>query len=123
MFRFKRNQVVQHFFLPFGEGHGCLQCFAFRNPSCRGNGRLLKRAPVYFSTATLGEKKAKCQPPFFYFSSLCFLNPGWDLLYIFSDAEALSFRSRRRGLHRISQRRPYYFLCFACPRRSLQRVI
>src|SRR5256885_7840686 len=66
-------------------------------------------------------KESEVSTSFFYFPSLCSLTSRPHLLYIFSDAEALSFRSRRRRFHRMSQRHPYCFLGLACSRRSLWR--
>src|SRR6267154_1335930 len=69
-------------------------------------------------------KESEVSTSFFLFSfSLFFITSRPHLLYIFSDAEAFSFRTRRRRFHRISQRHPYYFLGFACARRSLHRFI
>ena len=60
--------------------------------------------PKSFPQATVGEKKAKCQLPFFYFPSLCALNSLAHLLYILSNAQSDSICADCSRFDSVSQR-------------------
>src|SRR5262249_25337053 len=73
--------------------------------------------PKKFSTGNCRRKESEVSTIFFYFSSLCALNPQAHLLYILCDGQADFVRTNRRRFDSASQR-PSYFLLGSLGRRS-----